>query len=159
MSNKELIEEILVAFVFDGFPAIAADRPYRECIRSFMDVNPSALKILSELDKPDVLRELSLVNAIRSLKAFGTDVQDWILPEWGNAVAGEVGELCNIIKKMQRGDNLDDPKRMLADEMADIIIYIDLMATREGVDLGKAIINKFNEVSDELNCDIKLIDK
>ena len=31
-------------------------------------------------------------------------VNDWRLSQWSNALAGEVGESCNIIKKIERGD-------------------------------------------------------
>lgn len=104
----------------------------------------------------DVLKKLRKVNAKRSLKVFNTALNSWSLPEWGNAVAGEVGEMCNIAKKIKRGDVLEDGKGMLADEMADIIIYLDLMAARECISLEEAIIKKFNEVSIEKNCNIRL---
>ena len=108
------------------------------------------------VDEKDVLIRLRKVNALRSLKAFNTDLFDWSLPEWGNAVAGEVGEMCNIIKKIHRSDDLMDPKKQLADEMADIIIYLDLMAAREEIDLSTSIVQKFNEKSSKMNCNIKI---
>lgn len=70
---------------------------------------------------------------------------DWKPWEWSNAMAGEVGEVCNLTKKMLRGEdiNLDD----LAEEISDVVIYADLLAARLGIDLEEAIIKKFNKVS------------
>lgn len=107
----------------------------------------------------NILKKLRKVNEKRSLVVFNTKLLDWSLPEWGNAVAGEVGEMCNIAKKIKRGDfksNKREGIELLSKEMADIIIYIDLMAKRENINLEQAIINKFNEVSNKHNCDIKL---
>lgn len=61
------------------------------------------------------------------------------------ALAGEVGELCNLIKKLKRGENV--PKEELAKEIADVQIYLDLLAARLGVELDNATIEKFNQVS------------
>ena len=35
----------------------------------------------------------------------------------------------------------------LADELADVLCYLDLVAAHYGIDLEKALISKFNEVS------------
>jgi NTP pyrophosphatase (non-canonical NTP hydrolase) len=47
-------------------------------------------------------------------------------------------------------------KHEAAKEMSDVICYLDLLASRMGIDLEKAIIEKFNEVSDRKGCKIKL---
>lgn len=41
-------------------------------------------------------------------------------------------------------------------EAADIVIYLDLLCTREGIDLGAEIVKKFNEVSDRVKCGVKI---
>lgn len=79
-------------------------------------------------------------------------LRDWTLTDWGCALAGEAGEACNIIKKLRRGDAVygEDGalgQKALADELADVVIYCDLLAARAGIDLGKAVVAKFNEVS------------
>lgn len=85
------------------------------------------------------------------------DGSDWKLSAWSNAVAGEVGESANIIKKVERGDiTLDDARQALADEFADIATYLDLMAFRAGVDLGAAVVSKFNRVSERVNATTRL---
>lgn len=76
------------------------------------------------------------------------DGRDWSLSQWSNAVCGEVGEAANIVKKIERGDyTLEDAARPLADELADVAIYLDLLALRAGIDLSQAIVRKFNAVS------------
>jgi len=72
-------------------------------------------------------------------------LDDWNPLEWGGALAGEVGELCNFLKKMRRGDKIK--KKEIAHELADVITYADLLAARLDVDLEKAVKEKFNIVS------------
>lgn len=73
----------------------------------------------------------------------------------GNATAGEVGELCNVIKKIHRGDftlKEANEKELLADEAADVVIYLDLLCQKAGINLGNAIVNKFNKSSEKIGC-------
>lgn len=104
--------------------------------------------------------KLRKVNTIRNDEVFNP-CNNWSLMEWACAMAGEAGEVCGAIKKMRRmeeGTNsAKDPndlnvyKRKVADEMADVIIYLDLMASKMDIDLGQAVVDKFNEVSDRMN--------
>jgi NTP pyrophosphatase (non-canonical NTP hydrolase) len=108
----------------------------------------------------DILEQLKEANKRRSI-LFGNSVEDWSLPQWGNALAGETGELCNIIKKIDRGDIYDRDRKTrlidaLAKEAGDILTYLDLLCQRAGVDLKTALIEKFNEKSDDIGTDIKL---
>lgn len=103
------------------------------------------------------------------------DGSDWSLSEWVNAAAGEHGELtelvliaaitksfgtiANMTKKLQRGDHtLKELRPLIAKEIADIVTYCDLLAFRAGIDLGEAVMLKFNEVSQRVGCDV-LIDE
>jgi NTP pyrophosphatase (non-canonical NTP hydrolase) len=94
----------------------------------------------------------------RGLKAHREpDGSDWSLGEWSNAVLGELGEAANLIKKIQREDmTLDEARDDLAAELADVQTYLDLLAFRAGIDLGAATIRKFNQVSERVNCDVRL---
>lgn len=73
----------------------------------------------------------------------------------GNELAGEVGEACNIIKKLERErmgirgsrGSLGD----LADELADVMICVDLIAMHYGINLEKAVRYKFNLTSEKNN--------
>jgi NTP pyrophosphatase (non-canonical NTP hydrolase) len=78
----------------------------------------------------------------------------WLPSDWSNALAGEVGEACNLIKKLRRGEvvNKDD----IAKELADVVIYSDLLAVQFGIDLGQAVRDKFNEVSARVGSKIEL---
>lgn len=106
----------------------------------------------------DILQQLKEANKKR-IPEFGHNLNDWSMPEWSNAVAGETGELCNVIKKIHRGDfTLDEAnkKELIADEAADIVIYLDILCQRAGLDLGYAIVNKFNKKSKEIKSDVKI---
>lgn len=91
------------------------------------------------------------------------DGSDWSLAEWTNATAGEVGEACNLAKKLVRGDfgapGSEEYMLMLyqlARELADVVIYADIACRRTGHMLGDVVVSKFNEVSRRVNCDIYL---
>lgn len=106
----------------------------------------------------DVLQQLKEANKKRCPE-FGHQLEDWNLPDWGNAVAGEVGELCNVLKKIHRGDytlQQANAKELIADEAADIIIYLDLLCQRAGVNLQTAVVNKFNKVSERIKSDVTI---
>ncbi len=46
----------------------------------------------------DVLQQLRIANRER-VTCFGHTIEDWSLSDWGNALSGETGELCNVITK------------------------------------------------------------
>lgn len=75
----------------------------------------------------------------------------WNAMEWGCAIGGECGELLNLLKKyvrqMPSDLSQDDLRSEISDEMADVIIYIDLLAGSLGIDLERAIQRKFNATS------------
>lgn len=75
-------------------------------------------------------------------------LKSWSVDQWFKAVVGELGEFANISKKVDRGDfTQEEAKQAMADELADVQIYLDLLAARCGIDLGKATMKKWNEVS------------
>lgn len=69
----------------------------------------------------------------------------------GNELAGEIGEACNIIKKLDREMlGLPGSRSSVADlatELADGIICISIIASKLGIDLDQAVIDKFNATS------------
>ena len=82
------------------------------------------------------------------------------LTYWTTALAGEVGELCNMIKKMQRVERggidggssytaKDITKEMLKEEIGGIAIYLDLLASQLDISLEDAIIDTFNSKSEK----------
>lgn len=85
------------------------------------------------------------------------DGSDWTPAEWLECVVGELGEYANKRKKYRRGDitkaEFDIEARK---ELADVAIYLDLLAFRLGIDLESAVISKFNEVSVRVGSDVRL---
>jgi NTP pyrophosphatase (non-canonical NTP hydrolase) len=76
---------------------------------------------------------------------------DWSPATWLQAVVGELGEYANLRKKVERGDlTLDEARPELAKELADVIIYLDILAFQLDIDLGKAVMSKWNEVSERI---------
>jgi NTP pyrophosphatase (non-canonical NTP hydrolase) len=73
---------------------------------------------------------------------------------------GEAGELANAMKKHLRAERglkggvpgMGD----VVDELADVVICCDLLARRIGVDLGQAVVEKFNRTSDKHGFPVKL---
>jgi NTP pyrophosphatase (non-canonical NTP hydrolase) len=112
--------------------------------------------------------EFSRVNLARceSPKGFNHALHSWSLSDWFTAVTGELGEAANIAKKLNRvrdgiPGNKQTPEQlraMLARELADTFIYLDLLAQSAGVDLPAAVVRVFNAKSDELGCSIRYDD-
>lgn len=75
-------------------------------------------------------------------------------------LGGEVGEALNIVKKLER-ERLNikgsrTTKEMLAGELADILICVDLLAMEYEIDLSQALRNTFNATSEKQNLSVKL---
>ena len=104
-----------------------------------------------DTDRRLTFQELRTVNLRRVGDFVHGGLMSWNPAEWGNALAGEVGELCNVLKKMIRQQEKDpSPEECIElakKEMADVQIYLDLIAARLDVSLADATINKFNESS------------
>lgn len=112
------------------------------------------------------LRALRMANRVR-LPEFKSatgepahsepDGSDWTLSDWMTALTGEVGEAANYIKKWRRGDlTREELRPLVAKELADILAYTDLLASQLDIDLGETMIAKFNEVSQRIECDLRL---
>lgn len=87
------------------------------------------------------------------------DGSDWTPAQWLQAVTGELGEYANLRKKFERGDITKAEFDVEAKkELADIQIYLDILAFQLGVDLGQATKEKFNEVSERVGSDIYIGD-
>lgn len=107
--------------------------------------------------------DLRKANEARQAHWGGTD--NWTLADWSNAVAGEVGEACNIVKKIRRpelgttGNSVDVsalyPK--LESEIGDVLIYLDLLAKKAGTTLDHCVSRAFNEKSEALGMPVRLL--
>ena len=103
----------------------------------------------------DTLERLRQANPERC-KAFGHTVEEMGPLFWAVATAGECGEMCNLIKKKYRGDVMPDFIIDLSKEVADQIIYLDLLCKFYNINMEESVIQKFNEVSDRVCSPIKL---
>lgn len=83
------------------------------------------------------------------------DGSDWTPAQWVQAVMGELGEYANIRKKFERGDidELEFTAQAKA-ELADVVTYLDILAFRLGIDLGKAVVEKFNFISTRVGSNV-----
>lgn len=101
----------------------------------------------------DVLNQLREASRKRC-SAFGFELDEWSVTDWGNATAGEVGELCNKLKKIRRGDVIS--LTSVGEEAADVAIYLDLTCQKLGISLEQLIVHTFNKKSDEIGSPIKI---
>lgn len=96
----------------------------------------------------DFLRRQNVARCDESFQMHG-GLDGWSVPHWTMAITGELGELCNKLKKIERGETV--PITEIAHEAADVQIYLDLLCAKLGIDLGMATREKFNIVSDRVN--------
>ena len=78
----------------------------------------------------------------------------------GVELAGEVGEALNVVKKIER-ERLGirgsrTTIQALAEELADVVICADLVAMHVGIDLERAVAEKFNATSEKNNLKTKM---
>lgn len=109
-------------------------------------------------------------NLKRASKWHNGNINEWSINDWMVSLCGEVGEAANICKKLKRLEHnyasKNDKDRQinskeqaiieLGAELADCFCYLDIVATRAGINLEKEIINKFNSVSAKYGFDEKL---
>lgn len=89
---------------------------------------------------------------------FNHNLMSWSLSDWFTAVMGEIGEAANIAKKLNRvrdgviGNKESEPelRNKIRSELADAYIYLDLLAQREGIDIGQAVRETFDAKSKEI---------
>jgi len=108
--------------------------------------------------------KLSDLNTKRAGEQYH-DIDAWSPMQWGCAAAGEMGELCNAVKKLERGrpedlEHIDALVENIGEEAADVIIYLDLLLKRvnqiqslhglDELDLKRCVRDKFNKTSDKI---------
>lgn len=104
------------------------------------------------MSRPDFLTTLRTAN-IKRQPEWGPNPVD--SPSFrGNELAGEVGEACNILKKIDRltlGLKGAPPNEVmvaaLREELGDVLVCLDLVAMLFGIDLVEATREKFNLTS------------
>lgn len=95
-------------------------------------------------------------NVTRCVKWHPKGIESWSPSDWMTALTGELGELASLLKMRNRerdglpGNKFSPTDKQVADELADVQTYLDLLAAALGVDLGRATVSKFNEVSERV---------
>ncbi|SRR5260221_12115812 len=110
------------------------------------------------------LTKLAAANKSRVERWHGpVGVISWEPEMWACAAAGEMGEYCNVIKKLKRHKDGLQQKGVYIDhthsaihqnlikdaamEIGDIVVYLDLNAQRLGLTLEECIRSTFNRIS------------
>jgi NTP pyrophosphatase (non-canonical NTP hydrolase) len=99
---------------------------------------------------------LSTTNLSRAARWHTRGLDEWSPSDWLVAVTGELGELASLMKMRNRerdgleGNKFSPTDEQVANELADIATYLDLLAVSLGVDLGEAVRRKFNIVSERM---------
>lgn len=99
---------------------------------------------------------VSTINFARALRWHPDGLESWSESDWACALAGEVGELCNVIKKrnrvrdhlQQRATNEGALQHNLKMEIGDVYIYLDLLARRVSLNLEDCVRGTFNRISE-----------
>jgi NTP pyrophosphatase (non-canonical NTP hydrolase) len=126
------------------------------------DILQWVLEMLPSNDNPTRADTFTTLRAANIARQKEWDAGNQIsLSYRGNELAGEVGEACNVIKKLDR-ERLGiagsrDTVEHLAEELADAIICIDLIAAAEGIDLDVAVRSKFNATSEKVGLRTRLV--
>lgn len=75
-------------------------------------------------------------------------------------LSGELGEACNVIKKLEREKmglrGSRETLEHLSEELADIIICVDLVAMHYDIDLWYEVRQKFNATSVKQNIHVTI---
>ena len=133
---------------------------WRDLVRLAYDTRPAAVPV-EEL----TFTAFRAANVRRCVKWHPEGIKSWSPADWLTAVTGELGELASLLKMRNRerdglpGNKFSPTDKQIADELADVITYLDLLAAALDVDLETAVIEKFNEVSERVGFDDRLIAK
>lgn len=145
-------------------PVVDDDYPqmryhYESALRTLLE----AVRANTGREVPDLYRDGSItlamfasINRSRALRWHQNNLESWSLSDWFTALAGEVGELANVVKKLNRvRDGLQQKavdestlQQALADEIGDVFAYLDLFAQRAGLVLETCAREKFNRISE-----------
>lgn len=108
------------------------------------------------------LWDIQAANHSRALRWHPGGLEEWSPSDWAVALGGECGELLNAVKKLNRlrdklshlrnqSSNEGEVIDKIAEECADVFLYLQLLAMRLGIDLEHAIVQKFNAVSEQMD--------
>jgi NTP pyrophosphatase (non-canonical NTP hydrolase) len=99
-----------------------------------------------------------------SPEGFNHALGSWSLSDWLTAAVGEFGEAANVAKKLNRvrdgipGNKLSEGelRDRFRREIADVFIYLDLVAQSQGFSLEDAVRETFDRKSEEIGYPARL---
>lgn len=122
-------------------------------MRQFLDLQPGLVDGLSFAG----LRLAMIARIMEPSNAFKKCEDTWTTAHWMQALVGEVGELANILKKVDRGDfTLESALESIGKEFGDIVAYLDILAFKVGINLGQVTADKYNEVSERIGSSLRI---
>lgn len=121
-----------------------------------------------QLEEANMARLPLFRNNLGEIAHTMADGSDWSLSDWLRAVVGEVGEYANVMKKAWRGDfgpgpteadraDIPEARQRIAEELADVDIYLSILYARHGIDREQAIIDKWNATSRKIGVPLEIL--
>jgi NTP pyrophosphatase (non-canonical NTP hydrolase) len=155
-----LIAEALSDCLEWGMLSWTRDDPRAVKARKALDLIARLSRAGQSVPSGWTMADLRAANTARQVEWFKGGDQKSDLAYRGNELAGEVGEACNVIKKLERERHGWRGSRAtvadLADELADVVICVDLIGESTGIDLQAAVARKFNATSEKYGLATKL---
>lgn len=110
-----------------------------------------------DVQTSNTIRAIQELNAARSARWMAGS-PGWTTLEIAGELAGEVGELANICKKLRRSEmgvpgnkvSDDELREQARGEIADVFIVLMLTASKLGIDLEDAVRETFNRKSEQM---------
>jgi len=138
-------EELEVMSVFDQ---VMANSQGRDVWKDVAEAEAAALRA----EGPLTFAKFQARNKLRCEEGFGHlvayDDSTWPIQNWALAIAGEAGELCNLVKKCLRGDfTVMEKRQEILAELADVMTYCDLAMSSLNADTATELKAKFDIVS------------
>ncbi len=99
------------------------------------------------------VRAFSKKNWGRNLETF-TECSEWEPSDFALAAMGPTGYLAHLFAREKRGEKINEGQYY--EEIADAVIYLDLLCTSLGGNLEEVIARKFNDTSAEEDCEFLL---
>lgn len=150
---------------YDNLPAIVDD-DYPEFRHYYESKMQTFLRALKENGRVPAISAAPTDNFVALREANQARQAEWEtgnqidLSYRGDELGGECGEAQNEIKKLERerlgirGSRSSDEK--LGEELADVIICVDLICMMRGIDLWAVVRDRFNKTSEKVGLETKI---
>lgn len=127
------------------------------CFQSLTADHVCLGKLFEDIKTDFTFAQFRTTNVQRRLRWHEGAGRPWVGPDWGNETAGEVGEMCNIIKKIQRhydgiqqaGFDYAAAMENLKKEIGDVVICAELVSEFFNLRLEDCVRYAFNKTSEK----------